>query len=315
MMLVRGDNNKQRQGLGLACSASKLRKSDLSRGNILPLDTSTVHEPLDRDAFARALTVNVSQQQKLSSDALSTLAQEVIERLSSRLVAETPLEGQPDPAELNRFCDALIGEDDTAAADVVMQARIDGTPMDVIYLGYLAGAARQLGERWEYDQTTFMDMTLAAGRIYAIMRGLRRVFTLPAPNTRRHALFAGLPGDDHTLGVAMAADMFRQKGWDIQHEAHQTHDELVESIKNSDHAIIGLSASRPDLLVPLARLVVAVRIAKPHGFVMISGHITEMEPDVVNLVDGDSFATSVPAALAQLEQLIADQQQFAKSVS
>ncbi len=265
---------------------------------------------MDRDAFSRAHSIHQTQLEKLSSDAVSELAHEVLIRLSSRLVVDSPVTGAPDEQQLDEFCDALIGDNDTAAADMILQAQVDGTPMDAIYLGYLAESARRLGERWEDDLATFMELTLAAGRIYAIMRGLRRVLSKPVPDSRRHALFAGMPGDVHTLGVTMAADMFRQKGWDIDLVMPKSHEDLVEAIKTCDHNIIGLSASRPELLVPLARLVVAARISKPNGFIMISGHIADMEPDVVNLVDADSFATTVPAALAQLEQVIADQKKF-----
>ena len=259
----------------------------------------------------RAHSVHTTQLQKLSNEAVGMLAQEVLSHLSTRHPADELPEGQLDAQHLEAFCDALTGDDGAEAADIIMQAQGDGASMELIYLGYLAGAARMLGDRWEDDRTTFLQMTVASGRIYAIMRGLRRILSPAVPSKRRHAFFASMPGDDHTLGVTMAADMFRQKGWDIQLETHRSLDQLIEALKRSDHAIIGISASRPETLVDLARLVVALRICKPHGYILISGHITEMEPDVVDLVDADAFASNVPSAVTQLEQLITDQRQFA----
>ncbi len=260
----------------------------------------------------RAHSVHETQLQKLSDEAVGVLAQEVLSHLSTQLSTDVLPEGQLDKSALEAFCDALTGDDGAAAADIIMQARSDGLSLESIYLGYLAGAARMLGDRWEDDRVTFMQMTVASGRIYAIMRGLRRFLAPILPDTRRHALFASIPGDEHTLGVTMAADLFRQKGWDIQLETHRSLDQLIQALKQSDHNIIGISASRPEMLVDMARLVVALRVCKPHGFILVSGHITEMEPDIVDLVDADAFAGSVPSAISQLEQLVADQEQPAR---
>ena len=116
------------------------------------------------------------------------------------------------------------------AADLVLQARLNGMSVDMVYLGFLAGAARRLGERWDEDRTTSAQMTIAAGRIYAIMRGLRQAFTsdhyLTPP--QEHALFVSTPGETHTLGVTMAADFFRRRGWQIDLRTGLGHHELLD---------------------------------------------------------------------------------------
>ncbi|MEM1089583.1 MAG: cobalamin-dependent protein [Pseudomonadota bacterium] len=259
----------------------------------------------------RAHSVYETQLQKLSDEAVGVLAQEVLSHLSTQVSDDILPGGQLDKDALEAFCDALTGDDGAVAADIIMQARGDGVSVESIYLGYLAGAARMLGDRWEDDRVTFMQVTVASGRIYAIMRGLRRFLAPILPDQRRHALFVSMPDDDHTLGVTMAADLFRQKGWDIQLETHRSLDQLIQALKQSDHTIIGVSASRPETLVDLARLVVSLRICKPHSFILVSGHITEMEPDIVDLVDADAFAGSVPSAITQLEQLVTDLEQRA----
>ena len=82
----------------------------------------------------------------------------------------------------------LCSVDDEAAADIVLRARLNGMSVDMVYLGLLAGAARRLGERWDEDRTTSAQMTIAAGRIYAIMRGLRQAFTSDHYLTRRRSM-------------------------------------------------------------------------------------------------------------------------------
>ncbi|MEO0425491.1 MAG: cobalamin B12-binding domain-containing protein [Pseudomonadota bacterium] len=270
------------------------------------MNTSATSTVLDRNALSRALDVYHSQRRKLDPDALRSVASEVFTQLSRRLRMESLPAGSPDLPLLDRFCDALVGEDDLAGTHMISEAQADGASMDAIYLGYLGEAARRLGERWEADQISFWQMTVAAGRIYVIMRGLRHHFAPPAFDVRRHALFSTMPGDQHTLGVSIAADLFRARGWDIQLMFPSTQEELVAGLERSDHVIIGVSASRPGQLVALAKLVIALRVARPYGHIIVSGHIVSDEPDVMELVDADGFASSAPAAIDKLERLITE---------
>ncbi|MEM9387228.1 MAG: cobalamin-dependent protein [Pseudomonadota bacterium] len=271
------------------------------------MDTSGATTALDRDALERALDVHHSQRRKLDPDALRSVASEVLAQLSRRLRAESLPPGSPDLVLLDRFCDALVGDDDLAGTHMISEAQADGASMDALYLGYLGEAARRLGERWEADEISFWQMTVAAGRVYVIMRGLRLHFAPQPFDVRRHALFSTMPGDQHTLGVSIAADLFRARGWDIQLLFPDTQEELVRGLERSDHVIIGVSVSRPGQLVALAKLVIALRVARPYGHIIVSGHIVSEEPDVMDLVDADGFAASAPAAIDKLERLITEQ--------
>lgn len=275
-------------------------------GNRSAMNTSSTSTVLDRQALSRALNVHQSQQRKLDPDALRSVANEVFTQLSRRLRMESLPVGSPDMALLDRFCDALVGEDDLAGTHMISEAQAEGASLDAIYLGYLGEAARRLGERWEADQISFWQMTVAAGRVYVIMRGLRHHFAPQHFDVRRHALFTSMPGDQHTLGVSIAADLFRARGWDIQLLFPNTLEELVEGLERSDHVIIGVSASRPEQLIELAKLVIALRVARPYGHIIVSGHIVSEEPDVMELVDADGFASSGPAAIDKLERLICE---------
>ncbi|MEO1206627.1 MAG: cobalamin B12-binding domain-containing protein [Pseudomonadota bacterium] len=263
---------------------------------------------LDEAALARTRTIITLQRTKLDEQALALMAEEVLVRLSESF--EKTLRGPaiPNRAEIDAFCDLLIGEDEDAAHEMIVSIREDGASLDTVYLGYFSQAARRLGELWETDKVAFTDVTIASGRMYAIMRAMRHIIAAPPPSSERHAFFASAPCETHTLGVTIAADLLRQRGWEIDLETDRSHDELVAAVRRTDHNIIGLSASHSDSLVALSRLVVAMRIVKPHAFIMISGSITEAVPDISQLIDADCVVSNVPDAVEHMERILAERE-------
>ncbi|MEO0425477.1 MAG: cobalamin-dependent protein [Pseudomonadota bacterium] len=266
---------------------------------------------LERDTYARALAIGGAQRARLPAAALEALAGDVVSLLASRLRDEAPpreAAGTPSPAAFNAFIRALLHPDAHAAADRIDAARATGTDIETIYLAYLARAARHLGVLWDRDRIDFVQVTVAIGRLYAIMRSLRQSLpVLRHQDPRRHALFMTMPGDDHRFGAAIATDLFRAHGWDIQLEGPADRRAAVEALGRSDHTVVGISASRDAQLSELIRLVSALRICRPEAFVLVSGHIAEEVPDLSVLVDVDAVATTAPSAIERLEELVANQ--------
>ncbi len=260
-----------------------------------------------RDAFTRANVEITTLKANLPKEAVRALAQEVVSRLANRATEVRGPGAEPDARAIDRLCTALVSEDVEAAARFVSQLRSDGASMETVLLSYLAASARRLGEWWDDDRVSFTDVTIGASRIYAIMRGLRHVL---APvqggvhaSAQNHAVFASVPDEIHTLGVTMAADLFRKHGWRIDLKVGLTHDDLVEALRHSECPVIGLSASGPRSLVALARLIVAVRINNPGSLILVSGQIVNDERDRVGFLGADGIAWDVPSALSEMQRL------------
>ena len=107
------------------------------------------------------------------------------------------------------------------------------------------------------------SVTIAAGRIYAILRILRLKKQSPTSDLRRAAMFAAVPGENHTLGIAIAADLARDRGWDVEFFLGHSHDELVDILSKRDTLVIGLSTTTKRSQPALIKLIVALRISKP----------------------------------------------------
>jgi methanogenic corrinoid protein MtbC1 len=284
----------------------RLVKKIVSWGKCLMEQVSVGDYPLDHDAFGQARRLFLRHQNELSQQALRTLAQEVVVRLSAHLEHAPVVEARPDDAAIDELCDALLSDDEMAAADLVRKARRDGMSADMICLGYVAGAARRLGERWDEDRASFVEVTMAAGRMYALLRGLRQVFppSLARDGAQPRICFASTPGETHTLGVTMAADLFRRRGWEIDLFNGCSHDELLSAIGENTYSIFGISAGSERVLAPLIRLKVALRVSHPRAWIMVCGKITEVVPDLAARVDADLVATDVASAIDEMQRLI-----------
>jgi len=269
---------------------------------------------IDSTAFDRAKGIFAAPSARLPVDAVQALATEVLSRLSQRSTpADQSCGDDGMEARIDALCLALVGNDEREATEIVMEAHAAGASVEVLYLGYLAEAARRLGTWWDDDKVSSVEVVIGAGRIYAIMRGLRRLF---GPGRARgqkfRAIFASVPGETHSLGVAMAADLMTMHGWEIDLRAGLDHDTLVQEIGSKNYPIIGLSAGTNRMLFPLARLIVALRVSNPSAWIMVSGPITALVPDLVHLVDADACARNLEEAEAMMDVFASDVQRHAE---
>ena len=240
---------------------------------------------------------------RLPESALQVLAREVIARLAQRRKLLRDSLHPLDDAVIERLCVALTGPNPTAAVTEVMKLRAGGVGIEQIYLGVLAPAARRLGTWWDEDRATFAEVTIAIARVYGMMYGLRAELPLSLDPQRRHAVFAPVPGEDHTLGVSMAADLFRNHGWDIDLKLGLGHDALIAALTDSDAPIIGLSLGQEDQLPGIVRLIVALRVTNPRAYILVAGQFVGRHADTLTLTGADAAAAEIPEALEAMEAL------------
>ena len=251
-------------------------------------------KPLDFDVYARSQAELRGLKSKLPEDTVESLAREVLRRLASR---ETPSSvNEPTDEAIALLCHALLSDDDGHGARFIQEIETDGATVEVVYLQYLARAAQMLGTWWEKDQISFMSVTLGTSRMYAIMRGMQHRFRMPKTGSKRSALFASVPGETHTLGVRMAADLFRRDGWDITLKLGLSHDELVAHMEGSDAVLFGVSAAGEHSIRALSQLVIALRISNPNTKIFVSGNAITEAADKISLMGLDGVAADIQTA-------------------
>ncbi len=238
----------------------------------MSFETQTL-ETFDLRAYAKRQLGFLRRAKTLPEDKLESLAREALKRLAQRdaSLGAAVLEIAPSEEELTQFCEALISDDDTAAAHVVLGLNAQNASPEFVYLKYLAAAAQLLGVWWEQDRVGFWQVTVGTGRLLAIMRSMSHLFEPVFWLEQKTAIFASVPGEQHVLGLHMAADLFRKDGWDIAMKVGLDHDQLISEIEHTPADFVGLSMGGGHALEALSKLVVALNISRPNTPIILSG--------------------------------------------
>ena len=248
------------------------------------------------------------------------------ERAMARLRAETCADGiSADTRDalgapmVTALAHALCDDEDETADLMVDDMIAAGLSVEEVCLDHLAPAARRLGEWWDKDRLPFTDVTLASARIQTMMRRMSQA----APRNRhaphdRGAIFVAVPGEQHTLGVMMAADLFRRKGWDVGLLVGLSYDDLMARLVRDDRAVIGLSCSGDHSCAALARLMEALRRRRPEARLILSGQIVRDAGRLAALPAPDALvatAAEAEAEILKLEAMLAGRSGTARAVA
>lgn len=243
----------------------------------------------------------------LPEAALVVVAQEVIRRLAGWAEEMAQRHGKPPPQRIEpdiaTLCARLVGLDPGAAAAMIRDAHREGATHEELCVYHIGAAARRLGWMWDNDRVTYADMAVAAGRMLGILRDLRDMAPPVVPRRGRYALFASVPGEDHVLGVTMAADLFREDGWDIDLRLGDDEDALVAAVTAHDYPIVGLSAASIARVRALARTIVALRVAQPKLLIFVGGYLARLEPDIALRVGADAAGHDIPDCKTEMDRL------------
>jgi methanogenic corrinoid protein MtbC1 len=269
--------------------------------------------PFDNDVFTHVSQLFEHKGQMLPPDMLEQFARDVVTRVSERVVghpAGTTFSISAD--DVAAFCDLLqLPDQPRVALDFIAARRAEGTSLEDVYLGYIGGAARLLGERWEDDRMTPLQVTVCAGTLYALMRALRSSeLDHQHFDGRRMALFATVQGEQHGVGITVAADMFRKAGWDIDLQIGLDQKRLLDRVQKTQPGIIGLSLSSRDRLPDLLKTVVALRLASNHAFIGVAPGGDLTAEDVRSVADVDIVFADALGAIEALDQVVAARQSF-----
>jgi methanogenic corrinoid protein MtbC1 len=255
------------------------------------------------DRYKKSFDEISSLRAKMPEGSFSFLASEVLNRVSQHAALTTQKQVKTTDAEIEELARALISQKSDAGSQFIYGLQNTGASVEDVYLSYLAHAARKLGTWWEEDRVSLLDVTVGTGRIYAIMRAMADLIDLPDIHHNKTAVFSAVPGETHTLGVRMAADLFRKSGWEIDLKIGMTHDDLVANLAKSNHVLIGLSGGGEHCIVEMARLVVALRISNPKALIFVSGNIVNESREIIEAMDVDAFSNDFEEAQAQMDRL------------
>jgi methanogenic corrinoid protein MtbC1 len=181
-----------------------------------------------------------------------------------------------------------------------------GVSAQEVFVDLLAPIARWMGEQWEEDRVDFVTVTMGLWRLQEVLR-------LVAGNTaraddpgRRAALFAPMPGDDHSFGAVMVQECFDIAGWDTRLLVQPSQKALIDAVAARHFDLLGLTISCDCKVDRLLSLVHGLRSvsANPNLCIMIGGRVPAENPGLVALVGADGTASTAPEAVALADRLV-----------
>ena len=215
----------------------------------------------------------------------------------------------PGPEAIAALADDAARLDEAAIGRHVERALVSGLSTENILLDLLAPAARRLGDLWLEDRCTICDVTLGVMRLQARMQTLLAALNPAGPvegsSGRSIALFA-VPGSKHRFGVAMLAEVFRLRGWHVEHEPIDDPFQIAAILRARAFDVIGLSMGCREQLYMLEECIHAARLTSRNRevLVMAGGPAFIAQNGLAGGLDVDAVADNAEDALLQAEMLL-----------
>jgi methanogenic corrinoid protein MtbC1 len=213
----------------------------------------------------------------------------------------------PTQEEIARFAQLCI-ESDADAPDTFVKSLIaEGLASDAIFLHLLAPAARHLGYLWDEDMCDFTQVTIGLVRMQQMTLRLGTEFQekrkLAMDGMR--ALFAPVPGSQHTFGVLMVSEFFRREGWQVWMELGSSESVLLAAVEKDWFDVIGLSVGIEAHVESLTDTIRHIRLssANRNAKILIGGPLLAVSPDLYKEVGADGAASDAATAVELAQTL------------
>lgn len=204
---------------------------------------------------------------------------------SARADNSTDKGSEPGYSRLSRtYLDALRANDAAGAYRVASRALAQGIPLATLYQSVITPAMRELGRLWEKGAITIADEHLATGLTHQVLGALRPpAFAsqgFEADSAKPRAMLAAVQGEQHALGLRMAADLLEDLGFEtIYLGANVPTEALMQAVDTLSPDLLGLSATISESRARLEEAVARVRGSKP-GLDLVVGGQASASPQV-----------------------------------
>jgi methanogenic corrinoid protein MtbC1 len=287
-----------------------------AHGETAPLSRALAHSPY---FSVTEPIVDVAETPALDDPYLSlarTIEREVIPRLllKNRLKRQARKPVRTDHITspgVKAFCAVILNEDFDRACGCVTAELASGRTLDTILLDLFAPTARYLGELWESDDRTFVEVTIALGKLQQLLREFSISYTM-APDPKKlgfRALLATVPTNIHVFGILLVEELFRRSGWNVFTMPAPSRADLLDTIARDWFAVVGLSVSCDDSADDLAALIADLRKASLNRsiLVIVGGNYFSENPEQAVILGADLMG-------ADAQQSIEQSQDFLRSI-
>jgi methanogenic corrinoid protein MtbC1 len=208
-----------------------------------------------------------------------------------------------DPATLRaHYLERLAASDEAGAVAVAVDALDAGVDPEVVLLDVVAGAQREVGERWAAGEWTVVQEHVATHISERVVAAVAHHAPAPAPTGIGRVVVACLDGEWHGLPARLLAEVLARHGWAVEFlGASVPAAHLATHVHRAGPDVVAVSSSLPSRLPAARRMVEACRATGTP--VLAGGPAFGEDGRWARAVGADGWA---PDARAAAEMLTAD---------
>jgi MerR family transcriptional regulator, light-induced transcriptional regulator len=199
------------------------------------------------------------------------------------------------------FIDLTIHENPELATDFVRNEMKSGVSFEDILLNLLAPAARGLGERWEQDAVSFVEVTLGVARMHRMLREFNGIpsHLWNQSGFGRQVLLLPAPGEQHTFGLRLVQEFLMRDSWTVANRPVKDLGELGDVLRIEHFDVVGLSLSGETLLDTLLSCIDVIRSESKNRrvHIIVGGQLFSERPELIKTCGADAYAADAPSTV------------------
>jgi MerR family transcriptional regulator, light-induced transcriptional regulator len=176
------------------------------------------------------------------------------------------------------YLDALRAADAPGAFRIAAGGLAAGMTIPELYQRVIAPAMHEIGELWAKGALTVADEHLATALTHRVLAALRPPVWVgvggqgDAATAKGRVMLAAVEGEQHVLGLRMAADVLENAGFEtIYLGADVPIGALMQALDSLSPNLLALSATMPELGPELDQVAAAVQRTHPRLGLLVGG--------------------------------------------
>jgi MerR family transcriptional regulator, light-induced transcriptional regulator len=170
------------------------------------------------------------------------------------------------------YADALLVGDLVAAEAAIREAIQAGLAEAVIHDGVIRPALQLVGDLWADGHISVAQEHLATSITMRVLVLTREAFRLARQRTSQRVLLAGAQGEQHVVGLEMAASLLGHAGYDVRHfGADLPVTEIRNAVEMHKPVAIGFTTATVMTAINLPAAFDAAREGSPDIGIVVGG--------------------------------------------
>ena len=214
---------------------------------------------------------------------------------------DAELSAQDLRAWVRRYGDAMRAADARGAVGIARDVLAAGLSLPALHARVIAPAMYWIGELWAQEALTVADEHAATAISHDVLASIKDPTHNNPPVLGETVLLAAPGGEQHGLGLKMAADVLEAAGYHVVYLGVDVPIEaLIQTVATYRPALTGVSLTMPRASGEIQALIDAIAAANPDAGMLIAGQgVPEWLRD-----DRVTYIASVETLVAQVERIL-----------